>query len=322
MGGFIYCIGSLNFMRSYDETRYVLAGTIGVIYVFFCIIYLIIFIQETIRSVNVINVISDIFEETIPVIEREVEERDHDSLSKEFEENDQYFSIKSDKTGYFEYLNITSAKEKLKEFPGIFVVNPKTGDFVIEGQEIGRIYLETEEEQEEYKEKCKDILKLFQIQENQISITNYRYGINKIVQIAIMGLSSGIKAPTTTVHCVRKLSILLSKLASVNPNHHIENLDKGGKIYRAANNFKEDFYYTIMPIVNLGKTNALVVISVFEGLTIIASKATMKNKILLKKLGENIYNQTIKNFTFETDIEEITKMYERFEEIATGNEEI
>lgn len=77
-----------------------------------------------------------------------------------------------------------------------------------------------------------------------------------------------------------------------------------------------------MPIVNLGKTNALVVISVFEGLTIIASKATMKNKILLKKLGENIYNQTIKNFTFETDIEEITKMYERFEEIATGNEEI
>ncbi len=316
MGGFIYCIGSLNFMRSYDEARYVLAGTVGVIYVAFCVVYMIVFIQETIKSVNVINVISDIFEETLPVIEEEVGERDHDYLKDKL--NEEHLSIKSDTSGYFEYFNTSEAIGKLKDFSGTFVVTPITGDFVVEGQEIGEIHIENFEEYEELGE---DLKKLYHIQDNQISITNYRYGIDKIVQIGIQGLSSGIKDPSTTIHCIRILSILLSKLASVNPNHHIEKLENEGTIYQASYTFKDDFSFALMPIINLGKEHAQLMSAVFEGFTIMSSKATSINRDLLVELGENIYKETIKDFTFQSDKEVINKNYERFLSVCGGREE-
>lgn len=305
VGGFTYCITSLNFMTGSDSNRLVLAGTVGIIYVVFCIVYLIIFIQSTIRDVQVVNVVTDIYEETLPVIMKEVKGRDLD-IVKEKVVSEKYTNVYSKYTGYFELFNLETAMSTLYDFDGIFLITVKTGDFVVEGQEIGRLIGSSIEDLSQISE---DLVSSYEVHENKISITDYLFGIDKIKEIALMALSPGINDPATAIHCIRKISTLLSKLASTDEYHHIRELKNGGYIYYISNEFQEDLHRSISPIANYGKNDAQVISAIFEGMTIISSIATDKNREKVLEFSKEVYEASEDNIELKSDFRYISNYY-------------
>lgn len=318
MGGFIYCIASLNFMRSYDETRYVIAGTVGVVYALICVVYMVIFIQQTIRDLQPGNVIADAFEEALEIVKNEVKERDYDNLYENFDRTD-FIPIYSSTSGYLEHFDFGAAKSTFQDFEGTFVLTRKNGEFIVKEQEIGRLYLNQNKNQEELEEKIEKIKKLYQIQDTKIVLTNYRYSIEKITEMTLMALSTGINDPTTAVTSIRRLGILLGELASVDTHHHIMHLDKGC-IYYTSNTLEEDLYHTIIPIVNSGSHSPQVISALFHGFNVMALKSTRKNLSLLRKMAKEIYESTVPNFLLEIDRIKVREHYEAFEAFAAEKE--
>lgn len=318
IGGFTYCVTSLNFMRGGDDDRLVVAGTVGILYVIICIIYLVVFIQKTIRDVQVVNLVSDIYKESMPVIINELKDRKFDDIRENYE-TEKYTPVISKLTGYFELFNTETAMTELNNFSGILLIPIKTGDFIAEGQEIGRLIDDSGTNLTELAEK---LVSSYEVHDNKISITDYVFGIDKIKEIALMALSPGVNDPATAVHCINKLSTLLGMLAKTNEFHHIERLKNKGYIYYTSNKFSEDLYQTFSPIANYGKADAHVISTLFEGMIIISESATEDNKAKILQLATEIFDSCKENMNLKSDIKFITHTFERLNKKISDKDKI
>lgn len=75
IGGFVYCITSLLFMRDYFEKQVVVAGFVGVVYSIICIAYFVIFVQTVIKNFQGVNLISEISQQAAVIVKKEVQAR-------------------------------------------------------------------------------------------------------------------------------------------------------------------------------------------------------------------------------------------------------
>ena len=82
IGGFVYCLVSLNFMKSGQDQRLVIAGTIGVVYAIWGAIYFVIFVQNVLSGVNYSKLLENIADKTDKMIDKELEDRDFELLEK------------------------------------------------------------------------------------------------------------------------------------------------------------------------------------------------------------------------------------------------
>lgn len=122
-------------------------------------------------------------------------------------------------------------------------MDSKIGDYINKETIVGRIILDNKEISNE---KLDAIQKAFVLQDKRISDNNYRVNINKIYDIAIRAMSSGIKDPNTAVHCINKIAVLLLPLAEINQYHLIQEKDEKRLVYTSYK-FEEDIITYYLP---------------------------------------------------------------------------
>ncbi len=315
IGGFIYSIIALNFTKTYNSETPVIAGNIGVLYGLLCVLYLTIFFQETIKSLQVTNLITEISDITSKVIDEDLKDRDREYNVKDLE-NSQYISVLSNKSGYLEAINYTEAGDIFKNFSGLVYLSHKRGEFIVELEELARIY--TKKDSELINDKViKEIYDFFHIQENKISITDYRYGLDKLTEITITALSSDVRDPSTATHCIRKLSLLMSKLSKVDSNHYVKNIGDKGLIYYFTQSFEQDFYDTFVHIYNHAGETSEIMNTLYDAFIILVTSASDKNKAFLAEVVQDMHENIIDKFNLTCDRENFEKKYQRFSAIAS-----
>lgn len=309
IGGFFYCISALMFMRESSDERLVIAGTIAIIYSIVCIIYFVIFVQKVLHSMQGVNLIANIYDETVPVIEKEIYDR---ANTKEYSyEKGRYdMDIYADDFGYLTVIDTDALEYYLEDKDGILKINSRIGDYLVKDMPIALLSLDQEFEDEEEEDKFRQkIEKCFLMQDRKAQDSDYRFGITKLVDITLRAISPGINDPNTAIHAIIKLSILVGKLASVDFYHILKAQGKNCEIYYTSYKLKEDLYNTFHQILHYAKEDVSVMHSILRGLYTIHTMATDKNKVVVKEFADYVYDIINENFSSALDMEYLNEAY-------------
>lgn len=309
IGGFVYCLVSLNFMNAGEDERLVIAGTVGVIYAIWGAIYFVVFVQNVLDGMSYTNLIEEISNHTEELIKKEIEDRNFDYVNEDEWTNNQA-PIFAKKTGYLEIINIEKIKKLIEEKDIVFTIVPSIGDFVVENTVIG--YFSTKDIDEDTKEK---VATQFMFTEKRIAEEDYKEGIRKITEIATRALSPGINDPNTCIHCIRKICILLSLLATVDKHYHFIKTEKLARIYYTSKTFKETMVEYFTPLLTYGDSDPSIIRALFQGLLLMKVVATPKNKEYIITLSDDLYNSCADKFKRESDLELFMDIYQQ---IITG----
>ncbi len=237
---YLYCLLVLNAIKDNDSYNFI--PSISILVAIFAaivnIILLIIFIHRIAVSIQADTVISNISDLIAKKVKSLFPEKMGDELKDEtaFDEEDAFSayskktSVKSSKSGYFQYLDSETLMEIVTENDTIIKLNHRPGNFLVEGEEIAVLYSKKELEDEF----LENILKQFIFGKTKTSQQDLEYSIHQMVEIAVRALSPGVNDPYTAIACVDNLTATLCYLSQAKfPSKY--RVDKDAKLRVIAN---------------------------------------------------------------------------------------
>ena len=315
VGGFIYSIMTLFFMKTSDLDVMVLSATVAIIYTIYSVINFVIFIFSVSSLIQSGNLIVNTFRESAEVIDRSIEEiSDMERISDYSLESYHYkedFYIDCD--GFLELIELEELLEKHKDQEGMLVIHPSIGDFVSRNQKVASLYYNdwshlAEDNLPSLKE---ELLKSFTVKEKRITTKDYKYSIQKIIDIALRAISPGIKDPNTAMKCLDFAGVLLGKISTVEGCYNCSKTEDSrlAVIYESFN-LKKDLEDSLNQIVFYGKEDLFVVSAVMDALLSSYHQATKENKEIIRDYSNYVYDRTIDNFQHERERKIIDSRYE------------
>lgn len=303
VGGFFYCILTLFFMRKVYSEYLVLSATIAVIYSALCIIYFVIFVYNVSSSIQASKLISRLYDESYEIIVRILKQRENYTSLDQYEIGvfRSKLEIISVESGYLELIDFKEILRILKDIETKFILKTDIGNFVSKNQEIGTLYYNEDLKEEELVSK---LLDKFTIEEKRIAYNDYRFSLQKLVDIALRAISPGINDPNTAIHCINILGVLLSKLSEIKGRYTIiKNETSKSQVIYEDFHFREDLYLTFYQIVHYGKEDISVIIAIFNALKTISRSTSNEKTSIIKEFADYIYQNSINNFSHNIDIE-------------------
>jgi len=221
---YLYCLIVLNTLQDSSGSNFIpsLAILLAIIAAIANIILLIIFIHQIATSIQADKVISDIsafISKQVRVLFPEKMGDEPDTMNHPEVDNikSKYantVSVKSPKSGYLQYIDSESLLNVMITLNALFELNYRPGDYVVENLELGKLYInQTEEEDDE--EKVKKVLFQFVIGNIKTSQQDVEFPIHQMVEIAARALSPGVNDPYTAIACIDNLTATMCYLAQV-----------------------------------------------------------------------------------------------------------
>ena len=156
----------------------------------------------------------------------------------------------------------------------------------------------------------------FTVDTKRIAMNDYRYAIQKLVEITLRAVSSGINDPNTAIKCLHFLGVILGKISTVEGCfNYIENEESRLVVVYESFNFKKDLENILSQIVYYGKEDLSVVTAVYDSLITAFRIAKEENKEIIRDYANYVYESTIENFDLHRDREILEKKYEKLNRI-------
>lgn len=297
MGGFFYCIGSLIFAREVFDNELVISGFVAILYSIISIFYFIVFVQRVITKFQGVNIILDVANIAEAVIETEIKLRKE---SPDFGTSEKFASIeiKAASSGYLSMVDLDAIGSMMAESKGFLRIDAKIGEYISENSAIGK--LQTEQALEE--DDIEKIESYFVFQDNKIESSDYRYNIEKLLEIALRAISPGINDPSTAIHCIYKIGYLLKKFSEVDAYHIQKAANRNFRIYYSSYSFKEDIEMFYMPLIHYGREDLQVILAILKSLIASYNLATEKNRGHIVRLVRHLEEKAAG--AFDTELEQ------------------
>lgn len=283
---YLYCLLVLNSVRQSDDYSFIpsISILVAILAAIANIILLILFIHQIAISIQADKVIADISSFIFKQVETLVPEKIGDEKENEdtidpsvaISRYRKHLSIKSPKNGYIEYIDSEALIEEATKHDALFKLNYRTGSYLVKGQEIGLLYLNTDMEEDP----IDDFLNQFVIGKTKTSQQDLEYSIDQMVEIAVRALSPGVNDPFTAIACIDNLSATMSYLAQAKfPSKY--RYDEAGILRIIANTFDFDGLLdaSFNQIRQYSGGSPAVIIRLMEALTTINEFASMKSQI-------------------------------------------
>lgn len=308
IGGFVYNICALLLLQGIGENQKVIAGFVGVAYAIVSIIYFTIFVQNVIFSMQSINLIRKIYEETKVVIKKEIANRKEAPVTKHYKKATE-IKVISNKDGYLSTIDYSYLKKLLCKKAKLLIIDSKIGDYLNKKTQIAHIMVN---EGQDIADIMDNIKEAFIVMDNKLYFNDYRHGITKLVEIALRAISTAVNDPNTAIHSIRKISVLLSYLARSEDIHTAKVLEDDFEILYIENNLTEDLYFTFHQIVHYAKQDVSVMRALLEGLWLIEQNAVGKNREFVNDYAKEIYTKSLPNHNNKMDVAYLEEIYCKF----------
>ncbi len=302
VGGFLYSIINLLFMKNADSSFLVIGATVAVLYSVLCIIYFIVFVYTVSSSIQANKLIERLHDDSMESINHKIEFlKDNERINHySVEQYDTKTKILVKKNGYFTLINFGLIGNLIKDLDCRIYIDSNIGDYLIKNQKIAYLYTKAEVKEDLIKELSNG----FSIGDERYSLNDYMFSIQKIVELALRAISTGINDPYTAIQCIRMIGALLGKMAQIEGHYTIVQPPKSkGAIIHKSVDFRKDIYFTFYQIVHYGKKDLSVILALFEALEIIKRQGTAYNQIVVKEFAEYIYCNSISEYSHKMDID-------------------
>ncbi len=315
IGGFFYCVSELLILKNISIEYGGIAGTIAILYSILCIVYFIIFVQKVIKQVQGVNLIGDVYSDAKKAINREIELRKNTEEYKPYS-NQKSYIIKSQNSGYLNLVDADKLSFLLKSYSGLLSVNAKMGQFVNSGIPVA--VLQTDMEVDE--KLLSSLSDCFIFEDIKIVTTDYRYNLTKLVEIALRAISPSVNDPNTCIHIVKKIGVLLEKLACIDECHILQGDFGSCKIFYSCYTFEEDLFFMFGQMIHYGSADISVIGAILDSMNAILYKCTDNNKPALVKLAKHIGNKCFPKMESNYEKEEMRNRLTNFLDSAKISE--
>lgn len=192
-----------------DDKKYTLPGLsilIAIILTFTCLGAFIYFIHNMSQSIQINNILDDIFIKSKKRLSMliEKEKKDGRQTSEDFPNTDNWYSYTTNNSGYFQNISLRNVIEICEEQDTrVHVMIPK-GFFVL--QHVP--FIKSEKELSE--ETVKSLLSNINFSRSEFVEDNYILAFKQITEIAVKAMSPGINDPGTAINAIDYLTELFA----------------------------------------------------------------------------------------------------------------
>jgi uncharacterized membrane protein len=172
------------------------------------------------------------------------------------------------------------------------VVEKRTGDFIHKGDVLAILYGRGLTEEEE-----KKLAAFFPLEKKRYTVLDYRYGIQKLVDIVVRALSPGINDPNTAISAIHSLGMLMGSLSKIDGNYDVIS----EKLYVKNHPFSEDIFSIYSQIVTYAKEDLNVMIALMRALEGAAAVSSEGNLEHLDKMHKYVYEIAMEQLSHPVD---------------------
>ena len=212
---FTYCLIILRVVRTeeYISFRPDISIVIAMILALLNIILLIIYIHHVSKSIQVENIIADIYNELSNTIEKlykdkkiplawEQENIKLKNIQSTLLQYPKKFEIVSNTSWYIEYIDYKKIFQTAEKNWCIIHLQHKSGDYLLQWWVVAKIYVKKLDMWEIQSQ----VLKSFEIGKERTTSQDIRFSFQQLTEIAVRALSPGINDPYTAISCLNVLS--------------------------------------------------------------------------------------------------------------------
>lgn len=312
---YLYCLLVLNAIRDNDGYTFIpsISILVAILAAMLNIILLIIFIHQIAVSIQADRVISDISEfiskqvETLfpEKIGNDVEPDLNIDLTATISGYKSSISVKSNKSGYLQYIDNQSLIKNISKSNSLLVLNNRPGDFIIKGGDLGKLYSNATWQQES----LNDLLDQFVIGKTKTAQQDLEFSIHQMVEIAARALSPGVNDPFTAMTCIDHLTAAMCYLAEAEfPSNY--RFDDAEQLRVVVNNtdFEGLLDAAFHQIRQFSVGSTAVIIKLMEAqITILKFTKTKNNRNAVLKHAEMILTLGEQSIKEKNDLDDLKK---------------
>lgn len=330
LGGFIYCLSSLFFMRSSEDEFLVVSATVALLYAFGAVITFTRFVYVSSQYVQLEKLIHNLYSEADDVYTDYIERFEAFNTVKHLPEVEYMYTytIKAEKSAYIEHIDFDLLEQVASDTESLLEVKIRTGHFVSSSEPVAEIQTNMKLEEETLEKYSSRVNQSFSYEEQKSALYDPNYARSKLTEVALRAVSPGINDPKTAIHILRYKALLERRLAGL-PGKYVmikqsdeplieeETTEKYEKtvLYR-YNDFAEDLYTGYWQLVFYMQKDISGVHALFEAVKTIVYNAHEDNLGFIKEYNEYLYNMTHKNFKEAFDLRIIEQDYEKIRAIV------
>lgn len=278
MGGFVYSIFSLLFMKSTIDHPVISSG-VGVIFALVCLAYFAYFIHHVATYIQVTNLIHLLTEDVLKVVQNKiefVEKHHHVSIEKGPYQKPHSFKkgteIYSSKYGYLQLIDNNKLLQLAVEHDQFIEVNQKIGQFITQNQIILTVYHLDEKLTVDYQP-------MITVGSDRTTMQDEEFALKKIVEITLRAISPAINDPNTAIDCIHHLGLALGEVGKLDGNYIIYKDEHGqARLILPQKRFQDILYSTFYQIIHYGREDISVILAIFDALIMIVENSRKKIK--------------------------------------------
>lgn len=314
LGGFVYTILSLLFMRNSTIDNDVISATIGVLVAFICLGFFAYFIQNVATSIQVSSLLNELATDAITTAHREADSlKDYktkacDKLTKPtgFPKTTE---VRGDTFGYIQLIDYDRLFTLAVENDYVIELNQYIGHYVTDKSKLLTVYHRGEKVDFQVKD-------FITIGGERTSVQDIEFCLLKVVEIALRAISPGINDPNTAIDCIRFLRTPLME-ALKNRSNYILLFDKHGKerLIKKQESTEQLLYTTFYQISHYGRQDVSILLAILDTLHFVAVHSSHKIQIEMKEYTEYVTEKFDESLLGELDQRQVKKMLTRIDQL-------
>ncbi|WP_174732245.1 DUF2254 family protein [Mesobacillus harenae] len=316
IGGFVYSIFSLLFMRERSVDNHVGAASVGVLIAFICVAIFAYFIHHVASSVQVSMLIERLAKDSLETINKRadhIKENEHISLLHvppvppiNLSKNT---NIRSEQFGYIQLINEKKLFQKANEQECYIEISKKIGDFTLESKPVMTVFYG---DQSEAKLDGQDLT----IGKERTTMQDTEFGLQKITEVALRAVSPGINDPNTAIQCIRHLGLCLRAASEIDGSYlvYYDKLDRPA-VSIPQRPFEDLLRSSFYQIAHYGKNDISVITAIFDALYDIAEDHSVSIKEKTVKFSDYLVEKIDPGSFTKLDKEIIKNKKSRLDEL-------
>lgn len=295
MGGFVYSLLSLLFMRKASISHEVVSAFVGVVLAMVCLGFFAYFIHNVGNSIQVSRLIRELTDDVLRILHQEKKELEGREVvwMAEKPQIEQCYSyvdeVKSPSFGYVQYINYEELAEWALKHEAVIDIAIPIGEFVGSQSLLCTIYFYGEQVEA-------DLSSYFPLGEERSILQDTEYGIEKIVEIALRALSPGINDPNTAIRCIHAISEILQRASQLPGGIAIMNTSMNQPYLLAPHpTVFEYFYVAFSQISFYGKEDISILNAMLDALIYIGQSGSQETEVkkVIYEICDYIWNRFV-----------------------------
>ncbi|RBW69088.1 DUF2254 domain-containing protein [Bacillus taeanensis] len=213
IGGFIYTILALLFMRKNEEEQVVFSAVLGVAISILCLGYFVYFIHHVATSLRVSKLIENLSTDILETVHK-LHKGNKDKNNVDYTPpSAQMLDVLTNKpievpplnnVGYIQLIDLEGLRNEAQQCNAVIKVNYPIGAYVGPATSLLLIWPQSKKIENTHR-----FLDYITVGESRTTFQDMEYGIQKLTEIALRAVSPGINDPNTAITCIKSYGNIL-----------------------------------------------------------------------------------------------------------------